>query len=251
MTRPTTLQKGFTLVELAIVVLVTGLVVGVVVIGSEMVHNTLLRKVVTEVNAIQVAVSTFRVKYDAVPGDISNASMYWPNCDPTPSNCDGNGDGKIDLVDTAPPLQAEELRAWQQLSDEGTIPWQLNGISNGTSPLKLDVNVPRSGFGKNNAGYRLSYSYHVVQANSVQVVNPESRTNFWGSALSAVDAQTIDQKYDDGHPGAGRIRGVNGYNSVTNTVESTCVLSASQFELPLQYITPLTSDVVCALNFIL
>ncbi len=81
--RQTTTQKGFTLVELAIVMTIIGLLIGGILKGQELMQNARITSTVAQVRAYEAAVTTFRDKYDAVPGDMINANTRIPSCDGT------------------------------------------------------------------------------------------------------------------------------------------------------------------------
>jgi hypothetical protein len=64
-----------------------------------------IRKEITQLRTFTVALNTFKGKYNALPGDMANATTYWgtdPNCNggsyvssPPEGTCNGNGDGFI------------------------------------------------------------------------------------------------------------------------------------------------------------
>lgn len=79
-------RKGFTLIELSIVLVIIGLLVGGVLAGQTLIAAAQVRKEISKLNSISTAINTFRVKYDALPGDMANATTYFgadPACNPT------------------------------------------------------------------------------------------------------------------------------------------------------------------------
>jgi prepilin-type N-terminal cleavage/methylation domain-containing protein len=106
-------SRGFSLVELSIVLVILGLLVGGVLSGQSLIRASELRKVTTEYTSIVAAVGSFREKYLYLPGDFPNASQFWgaaaagagcwftPNPGTVPT-CSGNGDGRLSQVNYTP-----------------------------------------------------------------------------------------------------------------------------------------------------
>ena len=79
MMRPApTAQRGFTLIELSIVLVIIGLIVGVVLVGQDLIRAAGVRATISQIEKYQTAVNTFRGKYGYLPGDIKDpdASMF-------------------------------------------------------------------------------------------------------------------------------------------------------------------------------
>lgn len=80
-------HNGFSLLELAIVLTIVGLLVGSVFFGKDLIHNAQLRGDISEKEKINTAALTFRAKYNCLPGDCTNASSILSDA----QNGDGNG----------------------------------------------------------------------------------------------------------------------------------------------------------------
>lgn len=78
-------QRGFTLVELSIVIVIVGLLIGGVLKGQEMYVNAQTTATITQVQSYEAATILFVDQYQAMPGDMPNASRKLPDCD---ANCD-------------------------------------------------------------------------------------------------------------------------------------------------------------------
>jgi prepilin-type N-terminal cleavage/methylation domain-containing protein len=190
-------QRGFTLIELSIVLAIIGLLVGGVLKGQEMVNGARLKTTVAQVQAYRAAVNAFQDKYEALPGDYTLAAT---NILGTLRVGDGNG--VIGAVAAIPTWTndnntREESVFWQQLAAANLITG-VQGLSTaaGVGNSYPAANVSGAGWDlQNSASFPASGTYFFVLNSNV------------GGAIvmSGRDAWTIDMKYDDGVPGTGSI----------------------------------------------
>ena len=84
-----TSKKGFTLVEIAIVMVIIGLLIGGVLKGQAMIQNAKVKRVAKQADELRAAVMSFYDKYGMYPGDENIAAI------PPGADAEGNGTGQI------------------------------------------------------------------------------------------------------------------------------------------------------------
>ena len=87
-------QQGFTLVEIAIVLVIIGLLLGGILKGQEMITQAKIKNVIADFSGVSAAYHGYQDRYRAIPGDDPNALTRWAamtNPVPVP----GNGDGIV------------------------------------------------------------------------------------------------------------------------------------------------------------
>jgi len=85
-------QKGFTLVEIAIVLVIIGLLLGGILKGQEMITQAKIKNVIADFSGISAAYYGYQDRYRAIPGDDLNAATRWATA---PAATSGNGNGIV------------------------------------------------------------------------------------------------------------------------------------------------------------
>jgi len=211
-------QWGVSLVELSIVIVIIGLILGAVAGGISIRKAAELRSIITEYDRLQVAFSGFEDKYRDLPGDMPDAHDYWDDgvdgvCG-TAAQCNGDGDGTIDLGSDDD--EREVWRLWQHLSLAGFIEGTYTGIGGAGLDLgkSLMSKFSNAGFHsehRNGGAYSFGRSGNILELAKANTV-----ANSWTGILSVIQAKTIDNKMDDGIANKGRLYGIDG-NGVTDT----------------------------------
>ena len=62
-------SKGFTLIEMSIVLVIIGLIVGGILKGQELIESAREKNIITQLDQVRAAINTFEDKYQAFPGD--------------------------------------------------------------------------------------------------------------------------------------------------------------------------------------
>jgi prepilin-type N-terminal cleavage/methylation domain-containing protein len=218
---------GFSLVELSIVLVILGLLVGGVLSGQSLIRAAELRSVTTDFSRYSAAVMSFRDKYLAVPGDMANATKFWGAADACPAKtgaagketCDGNGNGKIMYNEPANADKdtfVEIFMAWQHLANAGLIEGSYTGIAGTTDVIQAtSANVPR---GRISNSYWYMFNWNKTMKDDPGAFDGDYFDNFLqigalsdaGSPAEPVlkpeESWNIDTKIDDGKPAQGRYR---------------------------------------------
>src|SRR4051794_41514508 len=85
-------NKGFTLVEIAIVLVIIGLLLGGILKGQEMITQAKIKNSIADFSGISAAYYGYQDRYRAIPGDDLNAATRWTT--PTAATA-GNGNGVV------------------------------------------------------------------------------------------------------------------------------------------------------------
>src|ERR1700733_13388871 len=88
-------ESGFTLIELSVVLVIIGLIVGGILVGQDLIKAAETRAQITQIEKYNQAVNTFRSKFGAIPGDmaVSTANQFGFTVG---GGCDGSAAGKRD-----------------------------------------------------------------------------------------------------------------------------------------------------------
>ena len=171
-------QKGFTLVELAIVMVIIGLLVGAVLKGQAMIDDAKQKRIMSDIQGLSAAVYTYYDRYSAMPGD-DTSTHGWAGV------AAGNGSGYIDGVSATPTLETQE--AWQALRYAGLI--SGDPAATGAASLPSHSYGGKIGIGFMNMGAGIG------DKNIINIQN-----------VPGPVAEIIDIKFDDGQYNSGTIR---------------------------------------------
>lgn len=137
---------GFTLIEIAIVLAIIGLLLGSVLKGQQMVFNSRVRSIINEFNSVTAARLAYIDRYRQIPGDDDTARARWG----LKGIKNGNGNRKID--GTWNDSNAETGIFWHHLRNEGL----LTGARTGDASFAMPRNAFEGDFGVQNGAFALS-----------------------------------------------------------------------------------------------
>ncbi len=256
------MRHGFTLIELSVVLLIIGILIGGVMVGRDMLRASQLNRVLADKDRLITAMNNFRTKYNAWPGDMRNATDYWgtasggcPNGTRSGTQtCNGDGDGFIGSVwNGGDPRMVEMYAAMQHMKNAGFISGAYSGYVNGVAgyyaPAQIGFNSPVTAidggtfmiFGSNSPNYSF---YDAYLRNAILFGASNNGDVAAYPILSGGEAQMMDKKVDDGMPGQGKVISPTGSTSpyAPNCTTSNAALTAT-------YNTAKGSTEVCSLFF--
>jgi len=113
-------SRGFTLVELSIVIVLIGLIVSGIIGAQSLMVQAKLQKQIAKFKNYEVAYNAFKLTYDGIPGDFNSANAYW-------GVLDGDGNGRITHDGQgASNVNRENLKFFLHLSQAGLIDGTYN-----------------------------------------------------------------------------------------------------------------------------
>jgi prepilin-type N-terminal cleavage/methylation domain-containing protein len=185
-------QTGFTLIEIAIVLVIIGLLLGGVLKGQELITSARVRNLVSLQDGVKAAYFGFQDRFKALPGDYTAAVT---NINGATAGSNGNGDGQI--------LGTEAIAAWNHLSSAGFI----TGTYTYAATVTAGTTNPASPYGA-----PLQLIYDAIYADAGTAVAKHNVK--LGNQIPADIVAEIDRKIDDGNAQTGAFR-FSSYNSAS------------------------------------
>jgi prepilin-type N-terminal cleavage/methylation domain-containing protein len=242
------MNKGFSLVELSIVLVILGLLTGGILAGQSLIRASELRSVTTDYNRYIAAVNTFKDKYFAIPGDMANAASFWA------SSANGDGDAILETA-AAVSVTGEMFQFWNQLALAGLIEGTYSGLAGAGAGFDavIGTNVPKAKL--SNGGWS-AYNNSVSAGSTLTFAGTYDNTLTFGTKitdsitlgpiLKPEEAWNIDTKIDDSMPGTGKIWG---RSSIAWATTGSCTTATGLADYAGQYNLS-SSTVACSFWFI-
>ena len=201
-------EEGFTLVELAVVMIIIGILIGGILKGQELIANARVTSTASELESIGAAVDTFTDIYSAIPGDMNNAQARLPNCLAQPCG-NGNGDGDLEVALSGAHTATSENTYFYNHLLRADLIGGFDGQA--ATAVTFGNELPVAPIG---GGYKMGDS-RVGQGTFNPVrdglyITVEGNTGAYNAAtapLVALQAARMDRRLDDGNPNAGSFLG--------------------------------------------
>jgi prepilin-type N-terminal cleavage/methylation domain-containing protein len=245
-------QRGFTLIEMSIVLVIIGLIVGGILKGQELIESSRQKSYISQIDRLKAGTTSFVDRFKGLPGDITRITLL-PNSGLLAA---GDANGVVDqdatpattvagIFTNSLTLADEQVEFFNHLQAAGlgsngsvtnVQPTCYAGLCGTASPL------PSSSFQQ--SGINISYGTHPglntpatpMQRHWLTVtrfVNGAANTSH--AVLSGERAFQIDNKYDDGISQTGNIRsdiltadcGTNAASYNASETDIQCMLAVS------------------------
>lgn len=193
-------ERGFTLVELAIALVIIGIILAGIIKGQELITNAKIKRVYNEQKEIAAAIYAYKDRYNYLPGDDTQATSKFTN--PVVTNGNGNGIIGVGAATTAANFACtatgtEQCDMWSEMRQANLI----SGSSFTNPAHSYGGAIAVSYFNAPAVGTGTALLAHWIHLQNVP----------------AEVAQILDRQYDDGNAGTGTMRGTTDYMATTAT----------------------------------
>lgn len=215
-------KNGFTLIEIAIVLVIIGLLLGGVLKAQELISGARVRNLISQIEGIKLTYLGFQDRFRVLPGDMSTAAAN-AAIQGNPGGCTGGlacGNGQIG---------ADEIFVvWAQLSKSGFLTGSYTGLITDTAPSASNNPVnPWGGF--------LQLINDSVYDDVNEPAQPVALNIKSGGMVPPTVLAEIDRKIDDGFPLTGYFRSTGHVIRTTTIAGGKTVAACNTATFPIYW----------------
>ena len=203
-------ESGFTLIELAIVLVIIGLLLGGVLKGQELINSAKVKNMANDFKNIQIQIYSYQDKFRALPGDDKAATVN------VAATADGNGNGVIEGAWNA--TSGEAFNFWQHIRKAGLATGSTNTSDANYTP-------------KNTEGGRIG-----VQSNpDLTITGLAGSYAICSEGILGKFAKQLDVSLDDGDTATGNmmtaasVSGTSPASAVTSSGSSPSISDSTKY----------------------
>src|SRR5882672_11616643 len=187
-------QSGFTLVEIAIVLVIIGLLLGGILKGQELINSAKVKNLANDFRVIPTYIYAYQDKFKSLPGDDAQATTHI-TCAAPCANGDGNGVINGPWKPTAAADESQQFWAHVRLANlaAGPTTWAAVNAADPFTP-------------KNAVGGQIGISSATLA--QVQITGMTGTYQVCSSGILGKFAKQLDVQMDDGDPTTGSMRAV-------------------------------------------
>jgi len=219
-------DEGFTLVELAIVMIIIGLLIGGVLKGQQLVQNARVTAVINAVNGYRAAYAAFKDTYGAVPGDMPNARLRIAGCTGTDAAGNycyvGNGNGIVGTTTGSTGNRTSQANLTSTPQIETSMFWKHLALADLITGVENNANPAAAAWGRTHPSSPIGGGFVMMFATTTSGTPDSSHflrlqnqlvgthpVDYGIMPLTPRQAWQIDRKMDDGVPRTGYVIGDN------------------------------------------
>lgn len=185
-------QAGFTLIEIAIVLVIIGLLLGGVLKGQELINSAKVKNLSADFKNTPVFIYGYQDKFKALPGDDANVATHVTGgtaCTPAAAGLCAPGNGIIDGAWNATAITSESFVFWQHV--------RLAGLAPGPTDTASADYLP-----KNTVGGTIG----VTNAANTAITGVKGSYIICSDSIAGKFAKQMDTTLDDGNTAAGSLQ---------------------------------------------
>jgi len=206
--------SGFTLIEMAIALAVTSLLLGATLKGGELIDSARAKNIALDFRNVPLYISGYQDKFKALPGDDANLANHLPGATPCSPPAPGMcviGNGVIDGKWSDTTVASESYLFWQHV--------RLAGLADGSTDTSSGDYIPRNEFGG-----------QIGITSASPIIGLKGKYIVCSDAIPGKFAKRIDVELDDGNTATGYMQVVDaGTTTPSNPTRTANIVDDNRY----------------------